>query len=163
MQRLLGSKFWCERTAREQRLMGVGAVMLLLIVILLGLIEPALDGRHFWQEALPQLRTEFAQMQSFAEQLGSGATPAARESRPPDRDTIERALTDAGIKPTSLELSNGLIHARWSDVSFSALNRWLLQLQREQALSVIEASISARDQVDRVDATVSLRALRSAP
>lgn len=163
MQRLLDSKFWRERTAREQRLMSAGAAVLLLVVLLLGLIEPALDGRHDWQEALPHLRTERAQMQSFAEQLGSGTTPVARESRPLDRATLERALADAGLKPASLELSNGLIRARWSDVSFSALNRWLLQIQREQALSVMEANISARERVDRVDATVSLRSLRSAP
>ncbi|NDC08040.1 MAG: hypothetical protein EBZ75_01670 [Oxalobacteraceae bacterium] len=163
MQRLLDSKFWRERTAREQRLLSAGSAVLLLIVLLLGLIEPALEGRQAWQGALPQLRAERAQMQSFAEQLGSGASPAARESRPIDRATLERSLTDAGIKPASLELSNGLIRARWSDVSFSALNRWLLQMQREQALSVIEANISARERVDRVDATVSLRSLRSAP
>jgi type II secretory pathway component PulM len=163
MQRLLDSKFWRERTAREQRLLSAGSAVLLLIVLLLGLIEPALEGRQDWQGALPQLRAERAQMQSFAEQLGSAASPAARESRPIDRATLERSLTDAGIKPASLELSNGLIRARWNDVSFSALNRWLLQMQREQALSVIEANISARERVDRVDATVSLRSLRSAP
>lgn len=163
MQRLLDSKFWRERTAREQRLLSAGAVILLFLVLLLGLIEPALTGRHDWQETLPQLRTERAQMQSFAEQLGSGATPVVRESRPLDQATLERALADAGIKPTSLALSDGLIRARYSDVSFSALNRWLLQMHREQALSVIEVNISARDQVDRVDATVSLRSSRFAP
>ena len=163
MQRLLDSKFWRERTAREQRLLSAGSAVLLLIVLFLALIEPALEGRHAWQGALPQLRAERAQMQSFAEQLGSGASTAARESGPIDRATLERSLTDAGIKPASLELSNGLIRARWSDVSFSALNRWLLQMQREQALSVIEANISAGERIDRVDATVSLQSLRSAP
>jgi general secretion pathway protein M len=163
MQRLLESKFWRERTAREQRMLALAALTLLVAVIFLGLIEPAIEGRQHWQQALPQLRAERAQMHSFAEQVKGGSAPSGGETRAIDRASLERSLNDAGIKPTSLELSNGLIRARWSEVSFSALNNWLLRMQREQGWSVVEANIGARERVDRVDATVSLRSLRSAP
>lgn len=163
MQRLRDSKFWRERTAREQRMLALAALTLLVAVIFLGLIEPAIEGRQHWQQALPQLRAERAQMHSFAEQVKVGAAPSGGETRAIDRASLERSLNEAGIKPTSLELSNGLIRARWSEVSFSALNNWLLRMQREQGWSVVEANISARERVDRVDATVSLRSLRSAP
>jgi hypothetical protein len=36
-------------------------------------------------------------------------------------------------------------------------------MQREQAWSVTEASVNAKESVDRVDATVALRWLRSSP
>ncbi len=163
MQRLRESKFWRERTAREQQLLVAAAGVLVAAVFFLVLIEPAIDGRQQWQQALPQLRAERAQMQSLAKQLNSDATPATAEPRAIDRASLERSLADAGIKAASVEVSNGLIRARWSDVSFSTLNNWLQRMQREQGWSVVEASVSARERVDRVDATISLRSLRSTP
>ena len=161
MQRLRNSTFWRERTAREQWLLGTTGVILLLAAIYLGLIEPAIATRQHWQQALPQLRAERAQMQSLAKQLGTGTTLESHTLQTLDRANLERNLTDAGIQPTSLEVTNDLVHARWSDVSFSALHSWLVQMQREQALTVLEANVVARERVDRVDATVSLRSLRS--
>ena len=162
MQRLRNSTFWRERTAREQWLLGTTGVILLLVAIYLGLIEPAIETRRHWQQALPQLRAERAQMQSLAKQLGTVAAPESHTPQPLERANLERNLADAGIQPTSLEVTNDLIHARWSDVSFNALHSWLVHMQREQALIVTEANIIAHQGADRVDATVSLRSLRSA-
>ena len=163
MQRLRESRFWRERTAREQQLLVAAVGVLTIAVVFLALIEPAIDGRHHWQQALPQLRAERAQMQSLAKQLNSDPAPATAEPRAVDRASLERSLADAGLKAASLEVSNGLIRARWSDVSFSTLNNWLQRMQREQGWSVVEASVSARERVDRVDATISLKSLRSTP
>jgi general secretion pathway protein M len=163
MQRLRKSKFWRERTAREQQLLAAATGVLVVAVVFLALIEPAIDGRHHWQHALPQLRAERAQMQSLAKQLHSDAAPAAAEARAIDRASLERSLADTGLKAASVEVSNGLIRARWSDVSFSTLNKWLQRMQHEQGWSVVEASVSARDHVDRVDVTISLKFLRSSP
>ncbi len=163
MQRLRESKFWRERTAREQRLLAAAAGVLGLAVVFLALIEPSINGRQHWQQALPQLRAERAQMQSLAKQLNTNAAPAAGEARAVDRASLERSLSDTGIKASSVEVSNGLIRARWTDVSFDKLSNWLQRMQREQGWSVVEASVSARDRVDRVDATISLRSLRTSP
>jgi len=163
LQPMRESKLWRERSPREQRLLLAAISAVLLAVAFLGLVEPALDGRQYWRQALPLLRAEHAQMQSLAKQLTTNAPPASADARPVDRNSLEKSLNDAGIKPISLEVSNGLIRARWSDVSFNALNSWLLRMQREQSWSVIEASLSARERIDRVDASVSLRSLHSAP
>ena len=65
----------------------------------------------------------------------------------------------AGLKPQSLNVSDALVSARFNDVSFSALTDWLQRAQRESRLVVSEASVSARERVDRVDAQVSLKRL----
>jgi general secretion pathway protein M len=164
MQQLSDLRLWRERSPRERIILSIGAGMLLLAAIFLLLIEPALDGRSRLQRELPQLRAEHTQIQELAKQFGTAPAPSARPASVSiDRATLERSLNDAGIKPASLELSNGQLQARWNDVSFSALNRWLQYMQAEQGWSVEAASISARERIDRVDATVALRSLRLAP
>ena len=163
MQRLRDHKFWVERTAREQGLLLTAIATLVLGVIYFALINPALDGRQYWQQLLPQLRADRAQMQSLAKQLGNASPPPKAVSPKADRARLERSLADAGIKPATLEVSDELVRLRWADVSFNALTNWLVRMQREQAWSVAEASVNAKESVDRVDATVALRWLRSSP
>jgi general secretion pathway protein M len=163
VQRLRNHKFWRERTPREQGLLLTTAATLVLGVIYFALINPALDGRHYWQQLLPQLRVDRAQMQSLAKQVGNAPTASQAVSPKTDRATLERSLADAGIKPASLEVSDELVRLRWADVSFNALTNWLVRIQREQAYSVAEASVNAKESVDRVDATVALRWPRSSP
>jgi general secretion pathway protein M len=163
MQRLKEHKFWRERTAREQGLLLAATATLVLGVIYFALINPALEGRHYWQQLLPQLRADRAQMQSLAKQLGSAPPPPKAVTPKADRVTLERSLADAGIKPASLEVSDELVRLRWADVSFSELTNWLVRMQREQAWSVADASVNAKESVDRVDATVSLGWPRSSP
>lgn len=163
MQRLKDHKFWRERTAREQGLLLTATATLVLGVIYFALINPALEGRHYWQQLLPQLRTDHAQMQSLAKQLGNAPTLSKAVTPQADRAVLERSLADAGIKPASLEVSDELIRLRWNDVSFNALTNWLVRIQREQACSVAEASVNAKESVDRVDAAVALSWPRSSP
>jgi general secretion pathway protein M len=163
MQRLKDHKFWRERTAREQGLLLTATATLVLGVIYFALINPALEGRHYWQRVMPQLRADRAQMHSLAKQLGNAPPPPTAVTPKADRATLERSLADAGIKPASLEVSDELVRLRWADISFNALTNWLVRIQREQACSVAEASVNAKESVDRVDATVALRWPRSSP
>jgi general secretion pathway protein M len=163
VQRLKDHKFWRERTAREQGLLLTATATLVLGVIYFALINPALEGRHYWQQLLPQLRADRAQMHSLAKQLGNAPPPPTAVTPKADRATLERSLADAGIKPASLEVSDELVRLRWADISFNALTNWLVRIQREQACSVAEASVDAKESVDRVDATVALRWPRSSP
>jgi len=149
MQRLKDHKFWRERTAREQGLLLTATATLVLGVI--------------YFAVMPQLRADRAQMHSLAKQLGNAPPPPTAVTPKADRATLERSLADAGIKPASLEVSDELVRLRWADVSFNALTNWLVRIQREQACSVAEASVNAKESVDRVDATVALRWPRSSP
>jgi type II secretory pathway component PulM len=157
MQGLRYQQFWRERTVREQGLLLTAVATLALGVTYFALIDPALDGRHHWQQLLPQLRADRAHMQSLAKQLGKAPTPSKAVTAKADRATLERSLADAGIKPVSLEVSDELVRLRWTDVSFSALTNWLVRMQREQALSVAEVNVTAKESIDRVDVTVTLR------
>jgi general secretion pathway protein M len=156
--RILDHRFWQARTPRERGILVAGGALLLFLLIWLLLVDPALDGRARWQKDLPALRADYAQMQALAQQARA-APPPATTSTPPDRASIERSLNDAGLKPQSLNVSDALVSARFNDVSFSALTDWLHRAQRESRLVVSDASMSARERIDRVDARVSLKRL----
>ncbi len=155
MARSGSSPFWSERTPRERMILLVGGGLLLAAVLWLLLIEPALDGRARWQKDLPALRADYAQMQALAQQASSAPPPSAAPRA--DRAAVDKSLNDAGLKPQSLNVGDELVRAVFTDVSFSALSEWLQRAQRESRLVVSEASVTARDRVDRVDASVSLR------
>jgi len=105
------SKFWRERSLREQRLLLVTITVASLAGIFLCLIEPALADRQYWQQTLPQLRTEHAQMRSLAEQLGKTPPSTVTDIPRADRQSIERSLVDAGIKPTSIQITDQQLNA----------------------------------------------------
>ncbi len=149
-------RFWEQRNLRERRILAAGTALLLLLLCWLLLIEPALAGRVYWQSQLPVLRAERAQMQALAQQAAA-APPAVRAAAPMDRAALERGLVSAGLKPQNLNAGDALVRANFTDVSFSALTDWLQQSQRSAQLAVSEATVSARERIDRVDAALSMR------
>ncbi len=159
MAHLADSRFWSQRTPRERVIVGGGVALLLLLLVWFIGVDPALDGRARWQKDLPALRADHAQMQALAQQ--AGASPASGgAAKPADRTSIERSLNDSGLRPQSLDVSNELVRVRFTDVSFAALTDWLQRAQRDSRLVVSEASVTARERIDRVDASVSLRKLQ---
>ncbi len=171
MNRAAGSKvngrlgaFWQERSARERRVLAWGGSLLVLVSLWLLGVEPALEGRERWRKDLPQLRAEAAQVQALARQLGSAPPPpnAAGSASPTvDKATLESGLAAQGLKAQSLSVQDAggvlLVRVNFDDVSFSALTEWLQQQQRALQLSVSEASVTARERLDRVDARLTLR------
>ncbi len=152
------ASFWDARTPRERRILAVGGGLLLLVLCWLLLIEPALQGREEWKKALPALRADYAQMQSLAQQAGAAPPPSAAAA-PPDRASIERSLAEHGMKAQSVNAGEDGVRLVLTDVSFAALTDWMQQAQRDAQLVVTEASVTARDRIDRVDANLSLRRL----
>lgn len=153
------SRIWSERTPRERSMIVAGGTALLSLLLWFVFIEPALEGRARWNKDLPMLRADYAQMQSLARQL-SHAPASTLPTPPADRASIERSLNDAGLTPQSLNVSDDDVRVRFTDVSFTALIDWLQRAQRDSRLLVSEASVTARERVDRVDASLSLRPLR---
>ncbi len=155
------SAFWQERTARERRVLAFGGTLLLLALLWLLAIEPALEGRERWRKDLPQLRADAALVQALSQQLASAPPRAANAAPPVDKATLESSLAAQGLKAQSLNVQDAggvlLVRASFADVSFSALTEWLQQQQRGAQLSVSEASVTARERLDRVDAQLTLR------
>jgi general secretion pathway protein M len=151
------STLWAMRNPRERSTLAVGSVLLLLSLIWLWLIDPALQGRTQWDKKLPVMRAELAQMQSLARELGAESEIKSVVALPLSRSTLEASLSAKNLKPQTIVITNEFVKLSFSDVPFSALTAWLSERQTGAQLSVTEATITARDQSDKVDATLSLR------
>ncbi len=153
--------FWVERHPRERRMLAIGAVLLCVVLLWLLAIEPALDARERWQRDLPQLRAEAAQVQSLSQQLAAAPPRPAMGAQRVDKAALESGLQAQGIKARSLSVQETdagvLVRASFADVPFSALVEWLQQQQRGAQLGVSEATVTARERLDRVDAQLTLR------
>jgi general secretion pathway protein M len=97
-------------------------------------------------------------MQLLAQQASAVPAPSAA-APPPDRAAMERSLAAHGLRAQSLNVGEDGARIALTDVSFSALTDWMQQIQRDTPLVVAEVDITARERIDRVDASLSLRRL----
>lgn len=151
-------EFWSARQPRERRVLGLGAVLLLPLLVWLLLIEPAIEGRSHWQQALPKLRSQLAQMRAIASEIAAlPASPTPAPAAGLSRPSLERSLKDKGLEAQNLTVSDNGMTANFSNVTFAALTEWLQQTQSSDRLVVTEATITARDLPGRVDARLNLQ------
>ncbi len=159
--RLALRTFWNSRQPREQRMLAIGAALLSLLLIWLSLIEPASKGRSHWQQTLPRLRSQLAQMRAIATAVAE--LPARSNTAPPvpdfSRASIERSVRDKGLEIQQLMVSDSGVTMKFSNVTFAALAEWLQQTQSSAQLVVTDATVTARDLPGRVDARLTLQRL----
>jgi type II secretory pathway component PulM len=108
------------------------------------------------RQQLPELRAQSMQMRMLAQEVATlpAAVPVTQSL---SRQEIERLLMDSGLKAEQITLADNTVLLSFSDVPFSGLTDYLQKAQREQQLTVIQATITARDRIDRVDARISLQ------
>ncbi len=147
---------WQGLTLRERRLLMLGSASLFVLICWFWVIDPAIKTRKKMQQQLPELRAQSAQLRALALEVAD-LPPAAPLAQALSREELERSLMDAGLKAEQITLTDGKFMLSFSDVPFSTLTDYLQKAQREQQLTVTEATMSARDRLDRVDAKLALQ------
>lgn len=143
-------------TLRERRLLMLGSTSLVVLLCWFWVIDPAIKTRKKMQQQLPELRTQSVQLRALAQEVAA-LPSAASVTQSLSREALERSLMDSGLKAEQITLSDGRFMLSFSDVPFSTLTDFLQKAQREQQLVITEATMSARDRIDRVDAKLSLQ------
>lgn len=147
---------WQGFTLRERRLLILGSTTLLVLLCWFWVIDPAIKTRKKMQQQLPELRAQSVQLRALAQEVAA-LPPAAPVKQSSSREELERSLMDAGLTAEQITLSDGRFILSFSDVPFSTLTDFLQKAQREHQMAVTEATITARDRIDRVDAKLSLQ------
>ncbi len=158
-QRLPGRRQWLStwqaRTARERRWLSVMVTVLAITLIWLLLIEPAWREREKLQRNLPQLRMQAAQMRALAEQHKS--LPAPTQARPLDNAALEQVLQVHGLRAQRIAVTADDVRLQFDAVPFAQLLQALASLQKEQRLSVRDASLEATADAGQVKGQLQLR------
>ena len=147
---------WQGLRLRERRLLILGSTSLVVLLCWFWVIDPAIKTRKKMQQQLPELRTQSVQLRALAQEVAA-LPSAAPVTQSLSREALERSLMDSGLKAEQITLSDGRFMLSFSDVPFSTLTDFLQKAQREQQLVITEATMSARDRIDRVDAKLSLQ------
>jgi general secretion pathway protein M len=156
-----GLAFWHDRQPRERNALAIGAGVLVIALVYALLIAPAIEGRRQLQAALPQLRQQVAEMQALSQQAARLAGTTAAAPAPATKESIDSSLRDKGLKAQAVTVDGELVRVQLSAVSFAALLDWLGDAQRTARLAVLDASITAQAAPDTVNATLTLRQLKS--
>lgn len=161
--REIGRAFWQARTQRERIILLVSALLFALLILWFWIVMPALEGRAARQKNLLSLRAQQAQMQTLLSELKAAPVNnvvAAKSSTPLSRQFIESDLAAKGMKATSVSVSDELVTLTLTNTTFSSLLSWLQEIQRSTQLHLTQATVSALQEKDHVDVTLSLRQTR---
>lgn len=156
---------WWERLAeRERRIIGIGAAALALLLLYVGLLEPAqirvaaARARHDAQlQLLHNLERTAAQVESFnAEALSAGALPAGMTLQAAVEQSLQAASLRKKIATLALE-DSGAVRVEMNDVPLATAMQWLLELRRQYGVRVQFLEASHGNQLGAANIALTLR------
>ena len=154
---LSAGQFWLARDARERRMLKVGAAAVVLGLIYAALIDPPLSGIARMGRTLPALRQQAEQAKALAREAAALSGRAAQPAPGLSKEDIETSLELSGLKAQSITLSGNMLRVQLAGASFASLLDWLRETRSDTQLAVTEASVTAQDKPDTVNATLTLQ------
>jgi general secretion pathway protein M len=103
------------------------------------------------------MHNQLSQMHSLVKDISKLPPHRKESSLPISRQIVESSLNEKGLKADNLDIADGHVKARFIDISFSSFVELLQQWQITSQLVVEEVTVTARDRIDRVDISVSLK------
>lgn len=157
-------QFWAERAPRERAILAAGIAIVTIAVFYLMLIEPAWTGIGRLERALPQQRSQLAELDALLGEVKSlKSQPQVAAVSPSEvRGAIESSLKRAGLKSSRLvPLSEGDLQLTFANVPYGAWAGWLAGVEKELGARTMAVTVTGKDGAPgNVDAEVALRLAR---
>lgn len=157
-----GRERFLALSQRERWIVGGGAVVLLLLAIYVGVVEPLVEAHRQRIEALASARAVAQQLESAAVAV-QGARPGSSAAQTGRSMSLLAAVDQStksgslGKVPERLQPEGDREVKIWfDDVPFDNLVRWLAELQTRYGVSVQNLDIEAQSGAGLVDARLSL-------
>lgn len=165
------ARWWQARTAREQKLLGAGAVVVLAFAAWKLVLAPALYTISAAHERLPALRADAAlagAMALDAQTLSTG-TPMVRDTGATLHEQLRAWLERAGLASSvrvvapAADTDPARLALHIDNAQAAQLIRWLATLPETLPLTVVDAALArtvvdGRDQPGRISGAVALLA-----
>lgn len=152
--------FWTAREPREQWILGIGGLVLLVGLVYAGLWRPVASSMaeleaqvESRQELVTWLRRSAAQARALREARG-GSVPSG-----PLRDRVEAAAREAGVDSGLARVTGegeGRLRAELEGADFRRAMIWLQGLERRQAVRPARVRLERAEQSGRVDGRLIL-------
>jgi general secretion pathway protein M len=154
-------QWWDGLAPREQVLVGAAAALVVIAVVVIGLLRPLAAAQELAGRQLEDRRGVLADMERVAARFGPNAG-AARSVQPTGESLvvlIDRTTRAGGLAPylkrNEPDGTTG-IRLRFENAPFDELVAWLGELQANQAVGVVSASVDPGESAGRITANVQL-------
>lgn len=157
--------WWRQRSLRERRVLGGGALLLLVLLVWLLAFEPAWHGTRRLAQELPAQRAQLARMASMIEEVQRlEAAAAAAVPAGSVRSTIDKSLSAAGLASgAQVEQRGDRYDMRFASVPFAAWLDWVALLVRESRVRVVDVRLTRDPHDGNVGVRLSVQAIGSEP
>ncbi len=140
------SRRWARLAPREQRLLGVGGIVIALSLIFLTMVEPAWTQYRRLQTQLPLLRTQAATVDALTTEARSlqritGGKMSATETRQALIDSLQRAGLAATVEDAQASGTEGALEVAVDQVSATSLMQWLESVPAQTRLQLTDAEL----------------------
>jgi len=147
-------EFWMAREPREQWILGVGGLVLLITLLYAGLWQPTANSLaeleaevESRQELVAWLRSSAAEARALREARG-GSLPSG-----PLQDRVEAAAGEAGLDDALARLTGegaGRLRADLEGADFRRAMIWLQGLERRQGIRPVRVRLDRTERPGRV-------------
>ena len=152
--------FWEQRDAREQKMLSLAAVVIVLACIYLIFLEPALSGRSKLQAQIPVLRQQLAEMTALSAEQSRLNASLNQMVEPVTREIVEASLAARAMKAQSLSINDDLVRLQIPAVAYGNLMEWLVESQKSSRLTVEEIRLNALPEPGQVNVILTLKQQR---
>jgi len=154
-------RFWSEREPRERAVLALTAGLAAAALVYLALIGPALSDITRLQRALPNSRTQAAQLQALLGEVRSlkSRPPVASTDESEAPEAVQHSLAAAGLKAARMvPLANGALQLTFTNVSYPAWSVWLATTERELGMRAAAVTVKATATPGNADVELALKA-----
>ena len=150
---------WGLLSARDRRVIALGAAGLALLLGYFVLFEPAWLGRKQLETEIPSLRAQLGRIEGYATEsrrLSSGAAASTgADSLAQARIVLEQTLQGAGIQDAQIQIVGEMIELRFKSMPYGPWLDWLNEALRQARLRVVDAQLT-RDAAGMTSARIAL-------
>ncbi|MBV8208574.1 MAG: type II secretion system protein M [Burkholderiaceae bacterium] len=154
-------RFWSEREPRERTVLAFAAALVIAALLYSTLIGPALSDITRMKRALPNSRTQAAQLQALLSEVRTlkshPAVAATAEGEAPAE--VQKSLASAGLKASRMvPLANGALQLTFTNVSYASWSVWLATAERELGMRAAAVTVKATATPGNADVELALKA-----
>lgn len=154
-------QYWSEREPRERKTLTIGAVVVVAALFYLAAIDPAYTGRIALEKSIPVQRQQLAEMNALSVQYNQLAPQLSQGIEPVTREMIESALSTRGMKAQTLSVTDDTVKLQIQSAGYGNLMEWVAEMQKSFRLVVEDAKLTAQTEAGQVNASFTMRQIRS--
>ncbi len=142
---------------REQRMVGIGAALLVVLVLVFGILVPMQTALSRAQESYAARRADLAWMRGNAEQVRAGASQVPADTGEAPVVLVDRVAREAGLGEAlrGTQPSSTGARVQLEGASFDTMVQWIATLDQRYGFAVDSITVDRAGKPGLVNASIT--------